>query len=58
MLERMAQGESPEEIALDKAKWVYTFTNLQPFKLIHFMTGLTLRRSQAVDGKEDLFNIP
>jgi glyoxylase-like metal-dependent hydrolase (beta-lactamase superfamily II) len=58
MLGRLAQGESPEEIALEKAKWVYTFTNLQPFKLIHFMTGLTLRRSQAVDGKEDLFNIP
>ncbi len=58
MLGRLAQGESPEEIALDKAKWVYTFTNLQPFKLINFMTGLTLRRSQAADGKEDLFYIP
>jgi glyoxylase-like metal-dependent hydrolase (beta-lactamase superfamily II) len=58
MLGRLAQGERPEEIALDKAKWVYTFTNLQPFKLINFMTGLTLRRSQAADGKEDLFYIP
>jgi glyoxylase-like metal-dependent hydrolase (beta-lactamase superfamily II) len=58
MMERLGKGESPEAIALDKAKWVYTFTNLQPFKLIHFMTGLTLRRSQAVDGKEGLFNIP
>ena len=58
MLERLAKGESPEEIALDKAKWVYTFTNLQPFKLIHFMTGLTLRHSQAEADKEGLFNIP
>jgi len=58
MLERLAKGESPEEITLDKAKWVYTFTNLQPFKLIHAMTGLTLRRSQAVADKEGLFNIP
>ena len=58
MLERLAKGESTEEIALDKAKWVYTFTNLQPFKLIHAMTGLTLRRSQAADGKEGLFDVP
>jgi glyoxylase-like metal-dependent hydrolase (beta-lactamase superfamily II) len=58
MMERLAKGESPEQIALDKAKWVYTFTNLQPFKLIHGMTGLTLRRSQAVDGKEGLFDVP
>jgi glyoxylase-like metal-dependent hydrolase (beta-lactamase superfamily II) len=58
MMDRLASGESPEEIALDKAKWVYTFTNLQPFKLIHVMTGLTLRHSQAVDGKEGLFDVP
>jgi len=58
MLERLTQGESPEEIALDKAKWVYTFTNLQPFKLIRAMTELTIRRSQAVVDKGDLFNIP
>jgi len=58
MIDRLANGESPEEIALEKAKWVYTFTNLQPFKLIHAMTGLTLRHSQAVDGKEGLFDIP
>jgi len=58
MMERLAKGESPEQIALDKAKWVYTFTNLQPFKLIHGMTGLTLRLSQAADGKEGLFDVP
>jgi glyoxylase-like metal-dependent hydrolase (beta-lactamase superfamily II) len=58
MMERLAKGESPEQIALDKAKWVYTFTNLQPFKLIHGMTALTLRHSQAVDGKEGLFDVP
>jgi glyoxylase-like metal-dependent hydrolase (beta-lactamase superfamily II) len=58
LMDRLAKGESPEQIALDKAKWVYTFTNLQPFKLIHAMTGLTIRRSQAVDGKEGLFDAP
>jgi hypothetical protein len=57
-MDRLARGESTEQIALDKAKWVYTFTNLQPFKLIHAMTGLTIRRSQAADGKEGLFDVP
>jgi glyoxylase-like metal-dependent hydrolase (beta-lactamase superfamily II) len=58
LMDRLASGESPEAIALDKAKWVYTFTNLQPFKLIHAMTGLTIRLSQEVDGKEGLFDVP
>jgi glyoxylase-like metal-dependent hydrolase (beta-lactamase superfamily II) len=58
LMDRLAGGESPEAIALDKAKWVYTFTNLQPFKLIHAMTGLTLRLSQAADGKAGLFDVP
>jgi glyoxylase-like metal-dependent hydrolase (beta-lactamase superfamily II) len=58
LMERLANGESAEKIALEKAKWVYTFTNMQPFKLIHVMTGITLKRSQAVDGQEDLFTIP
>jgi hypothetical protein len=43
---------------LEKAKWVYTFTNMQPFKLIHIMTGVTLKRSQAVADSNDLFHIP
>jgi glyoxylase-like metal-dependent hydrolase (beta-lactamase superfamily II) len=58
LLERMARGEDPEDIILEKAKWVYTFTNLQPFNLIHIMTGVTLRRSQAVADVNGLFDIP
>ena len=58
MLERLGNGEDPEKIILEKAKWVYTFTNLQPFELIHIMTKVTLKRSQAAAGKEDLFTIP
>jgi glyoxylase-like metal-dependent hydrolase (beta-lactamase superfamily II) len=58
LLDRVAKGEDPEEVILKKAKWVYTFTNLQPFKLIHIMTGVTLKRSQAVADRNDLFDIP
>lgn len=58
LMGRVAKGEDPEQVVLEKARWVYTFTNLQPFKLIHVMTGVTLKRSQAVDGQKGLFDIP
>ena len=58
LMDRVADGENPEKVVMEKARWVYTFTNLQPFKLIHIMTGITLKRSQAVDGKDGLFAIP
>jgi glyoxylase-like metal-dependent hydrolase (beta-lactamase superfamily II) len=58
LLGRVAGGEDPEEVMLEKAKWVYTFTNMQPFKLIHIMTGVTLKRSQAVVNEDGLFDIP
>jgi glyoxylase-like metal-dependent hydrolase (beta-lactamase superfamily II) len=58
LMDRVASGENPDDVIMEKAKWVYTFTNMQPFNLIHIMTGVTLKRSQAVDGKEDLFTIP
>jgi glyoxylase-like metal-dependent hydrolase (beta-lactamase superfamily II) len=57
MLGRVANGEDPEEVILEKAKWVYTFTNLQPFKLIHIMTGVTLKRSQSIVDEDGLFDI-
>jgi glyoxylase-like metal-dependent hydrolase (beta-lactamase superfamily II) len=58
LLGRVANGEDPEEVILEKAKWVYTFTNLQPFKLIHIMTGVTLKRSQSIVDEDGLFDIP
>jgi glyoxylase-like metal-dependent hydrolase (beta-lactamase superfamily II) len=57
MLERISKGENPDKVVLDTAKWVYTFTNLQPFQVIHSMSKLMLRRSQAVAGKANLFDI-
>ncbi|MBN1367977.1 MAG: MBL fold metallo-hydrolase [Dehalococcoidales bacterium] len=57
MLERINKGESPEVVALDMAKWVYTFTNLQPFQVIHNMSRLMLKRSQTSTGNPDMFDI-
>ncbi|MGD9117038.1 MAG: MBL fold metallo-hydrolase [Dehalococcoidia bacterium] len=58
LVDRVEKGEDAEKVVLEKAKWIYTFTNMQPFKLIHVMTGVTLKRSQAVDGRAGLFEIP
>jgi glyoxylase-like metal-dependent hydrolase (beta-lactamase superfamily II) len=58
LVDRVRGGEDPEEVVMEKAKWVYTFTNLQPFNLIQIMTGVTLKRSQAANGAEDLFAMP
>ena len=58
LMDRVSNGEDPDEVVLEKAKWVYTFTNMQPFKLIHIMTGVTLKRSQSVADEDGLFVIP
>ena len=58
LLERLNNGEDYGQVALETAKWVYTFTNLQPFSLIHSMTKVTIKRSQASADKEGLFIIP
>lgn len=55
MLDRVAKGEDPEKVALDTAKWVYTFTNLQPFQTIYTMSKIMLKRSQTSASVEGLF---
>ncbi|MBC8274523.1 MAG: MBL fold metallo-hydrolase [Chloroflexi bacterium] len=58
MLERVNKGEDPDKVALDTAKWVYTFTNLQPFQVIYSLSRLMLKRSQSVANAEGLFAFP
>jgi glyoxylase-like metal-dependent hydrolase (beta-lactamase superfamily II) len=58
MMARLDRGEDPEEIALEKARWVVTFTALLPFEGIRALATLLLRRSQSAVVSEDLFAIP
>lgn len=58
MMARLDRGEDPDEIALERAKWVVTFTALIPFEGIRALTTLLLRRSQSAVVSEDLFAIP
>jgi glyoxylase-like metal-dependent hydrolase (beta-lactamase superfamily II) len=58
MMARLDKGEDPDEIALEKARWVVTFTALIPFEGIKALTTLLLRRSQSAVVNEGLFAIP
>ena len=58
MMARLDRGEDPEGIALERARWVVTFTALIPFEGIRALTTLLLRRSQSAVVSEDLFVIP
>lgn len=58
MLAKLGDGEDAKKVSLGTARWVYTFTNMQPFEVIHGLTRLMLKRSQAAAGKKDLFNLP
>ncbi len=58
LLKKLDSGGDPKKIALETAQWVYTFTNLQPFKVIHGLTRLMMKHSQSVDRAENLFTLP
>jgi glyoxylase-like metal-dependent hydrolase (beta-lactamase superfamily II) len=58
MVDRVKNGEPPDKVALDTAKWVYTFTNLQPFQVIYGLCKFMLKHSQDDAGVENLFAFP
>ncbi len=57
MLERLGKGEDPEKIALEKAKWVNSLTDIQTFEVMYNLAKLMLARSQSESGKKKLFTI-
>ncbi|MCX6009248.1 MAG: MBL fold metallo-hydrolase [Chloroflexi bacterium] len=58
MLKRLGNGDDAEEIALEKAKWVNSLTDIQTFEVMYSLAKLMLARSQSEAGKEKLFTIP
>jgi glyoxylase-like metal-dependent hydrolase (beta-lactamase superfamily II) len=58
MLERIAKGENPDTIALEKAEWVNSLTDIQPFKVMYDMAKLLIRRSHSASKKHNLFTLP
>jgi len=50
LLERVAKGEDIESIAMDKARYVDSLTDIQPFKIMYDLSRLMINRSQKSDG--------
>ncbi len=57
MVERLGNGEDPDKIALEKAKWVSTITDDLPFEIMYSLAKVLIKRSQSEAGKENLFAI-
>jgi glyoxylase-like metal-dependent hydrolase (beta-lactamase superfamily II) len=55
LLERLGKGEDPNQIAMEKAKWVNTLTDMVPFDLMYTLARILIKRSQSEAEKENLF---
>jgi len=49
LLARLVNGESAERIAMDKARFVDSITDIQPFKIMYDLSKLMINRSQKAD---------
>ncbi len=56
LLERLSRRESTESIALERAQFVSSLTDIQPFKVIYDLCKLMIKRSRK-NGVELSFNI-
>ena len=57
LLKRAERGEGPDQIAMDKARFVSELTDIQPFKVIYDMCRLLIKRSET-NGHKVSFDIP
>lgn len=57
MLDRLNRGEDPEKIALEKANWVNSITDIQPFSVMLSLAKLLITRSKTEAVKDNLFTI-
>ncbi len=56
LIERLGQGEISEKIAMEKARFVDSLTDIQPFKVMYDLCEVMIKNSLA-NGKEDHFVI-
>jgi 2-aminobenzoylacetyl-CoA thioesterase len=57
MLERVYNGEDPNEIALEKAQWIESFVVHMPFRIMEQLSKLLINRSQKDADKEGIFTL-
>ena len=53
LLKRIDAGEDAEKVALENAEWVNKLTDIQPFKVMHNLSRLLIKRSQAYAKKHN-----
>ena len=54
LMTRLESGEISEEIAMEKARFVDSLTDIQPFRIMYDLCKLMIKNS-SVNGKEDHF---
>ena len=54
LMDRLAKGENSEELALEKARFVDSLTDIQPFKVMYDLCKVLIKNS-SIDGKGDHF---
>jgi glyoxylase-like metal-dependent hydrolase (beta-lactamase superfamily II) len=58
MISRLAKGEDPADIAIDKATWVNSLTDIQTFEVMRKLAKVLITRSHSETSKENMFSIP
>jgi glyoxylase-like metal-dependent hydrolase (beta-lactamase superfamily II) len=54
LMERLGKGETPESIAMDKARFVDSLTDIQPFKVMYDLSRVMVKRSRE-NQRDDCF---
>ncbi len=57
LMDRIGSGEDMKKVAKNKAEWVNSLTDLQPFEAMLNLASLLIKRSQKDANKPDLFLI-
>ena len=50
LIERLRKGEDPKSIAMDKARYVDSLTDIQPFKIMYDLSKVMINRSKESEG--------
>jgi hypothetical protein len=56
LIERLKQGEISEKIAMEKARFVDSLTDIQPFRIMYDLCEVMIKNSLA-NGNGDHFSI-
>ncbi len=50
LIERLRKGEDPKSIAMDKARFVDSLTDIQPFRIMYDLSKVMINRSKESEG--------